>query len=84
MITNDTDVLATLRGIIEEVTEIPADGITPESRFVEDLQLDSLAQVSLFVLVKRRLGVDVPDEIADQLTTVGQAVAYLEQGVVPA
>ncbi|GLZ32258.1 acyl carrier protein [Lentzea sp. NBRC 105346] len=75
--------LETLRDIIEEVAEVPAGGITPESHFVDDLQLDSLAVVSLFVLVKRRIGVDVPDEIADQLTTVGQAVAYLEQGVVP-
>ncbi|WP_130796195.1 acyl carrier protein [Streptomyces otsuchiensis] len=72
-------ILDTLREILDEVAEVPADRVTLDAGFTDDLELDSLAIVSVFVLVQRRFGVDVPNEDADTLTTVRAAVDYLEQ-----
>ncbi|MEU9325938.1 acyl carrier protein [Streptomyces canus] len=79
-----SDTLQTLKEILDEVAGIPAEDVTPDSSFTEDLALDSLTVVSLFVLVQRRFGTEVPNEVFDQLTTVGKAVAYLERGEIPA
>ena len=79
-----SDTLQTLKEILDEVAGIPAEDVTPDSSFTEDLALDSLTVVSLFVLVQRHFGTEVPNEVFDQLTTVGKAVAYLERGEIPA
>ncbi|MDH6454530.1 MULTISPECIES: acyl carrier protein [unclassified Streptomyces] len=79
-----SDTLQTLKEILDEVAGVPAEDVTPDSSFTEDLALDSLTVVSLFVLVQRRFGTEVPNEVFDQLTTVGKAVAYLERGEIPA
>ncbi|MEU8436251.1 acyl carrier protein [Streptomyces sp. NPDC029216] len=79
-----SDTLQILKDILDEVAEVPAEEVTPESSFTEDLGLDSLAVVSLFVLVQRRFGTEVPNSVFEQLTTVGRAVAYLERGEIPA
>ncbi|MFJ6086839.1 acyl carrier protein [Streptomyces sp. NPDC092369] len=79
-----SDTLQTLKEILDEVAGVPAEDVTPDSSFTEDLALDSLTVVSLFVLVQRRFGIEVPNEVFDQLTTVGKAVAYLERGEIPA
>ncbi|MFE6667970.1 acyl carrier protein [Streptomyces sp. NPDC057697] len=83
MSTVQSDTLQTLKEILDEVAEVPADQVTPESSFVDDLELDSLSIVSVFVLVQRRFGVEVPNEVFDRLSTVGRAVAYLEHGTIP-
>ncbi|MER6916692.1 acyl carrier protein [Streptomyces sp. NPDC000594] len=75
---NSDDILRTLAEILDEVAEIPAEQVTIDASFTDDLELDSLAVVSVFVLVQRRFGVDVPNEDADALTTVREAVEYLE------
>ncbi|MDH6547356.1 acyl carrier protein [Streptomyces sp. SAI-041] len=79
-----SDTLQTLKEILGEVAGVPAEDVTPDSSFTEDLALDSLTVVSLFVLVQRRFGTEVPNEVFDRLTTVGKAVAYLERGEIPA
>ncbi|MDH6515142.1 acyl carrier protein [Streptomyces sp. SAI-208] len=79
-----SDTLQTLKEILDEVAGVPAEDVTPDSSFTEDLALDSLTVVSLFVLVQRRFGTEVPNEVFDRLTTVGKAVAYLERGEIPA
>ncbi|MER6546729.1 acyl carrier protein [Streptomyces sp. NPDC001250] len=70
--------------ILDEVAGVPAEDVSPESSFVDDLSLDSLTVVSLFVLVQRRFGTEVPNAAFDRPTTVGKAVAYLERGKIPA
>ncbi|MFI9270975.1 acyl carrier protein [Kitasatospora sp. NPDC052896] len=83
MSTVQSGTLQVLTEILDEVAEVPADQVTPEASFVEDLQLDSLSIVSVFVLVQRRFGVDVPNDVFDRLSTVGRTVAYLESGELP-
>lgn len=72
------DIIRTLQEILDEVAEVPAEKVTLDATFTEDLELDSLAVVSVFVLVQRRFNVSVPNEDADRLTTVRAAVEYLE------
>ncbi|MFF8993548.1 acyl carrier protein [Streptomyces sp. NPDC014983] len=82
MSTVQSDTLQTLKEILDEVAEIPAEQVTLDASFIDDLELDSLSIVSVFVLVQRRFGVEVPNDVFDRLGTVGQAVAYLERGAV--
>ncbi|WP_035804572.1 acyl carrier protein [Kitasatospora mediocidica] len=84
MSTVQSDTLQTLKEILDEVAEIPAERISLESSYIEDLELDSLAIVSVFVLVQRRFGVEVPNADFDRLTSVGSTVAYLEDREIPA
>ncbi|MEV8535738.1 acyl carrier protein [Streptomyces sp. NPDC051211] len=72
------DIVRTLQEILDEVAEVPAEKVTLDASFTGDLELDSLAVVSVFVLVQRRFGIQVPNEDADRLTTVRAAVDYLE------
>ncbi|WP_336320956.1 acyl carrier protein [Streptomyces lavendofoliae] len=75
---NREDIIHTLQEILDEVAEVPAEKVTLDATFTGDLELDSLAVVSVFVLVQRRFGISVPNEVADRLTTVRAAVEYLE------
>lgn len=81
---NRDDILRILTEILDEVAEVPADRVTLDASFTDDLELDSLAIVSVFVLVQRRFGLNVPNEDADALTTVRAAVDYLESRVTAA
>lgn len=53
--------------------------ITPESRFREDLKADSLDLVELIMAFEEVFGGTISDEDAQKITTVGQAVAFLEK-----
>ena len=64
--------------LVEELG-LEADKITMESRFEEDLEVDSLGVVELLMALEDNFGVQIPDEEAEQLTTVGEAVDLVEQ-----
>jgi acyl carrier protein len=52
--------------------------ITPESSFVEDLGADSLDVVELVMALEDEFKIDIPDEQAEKIVTVGDAVAFIE------
>ncbi|MFJ2609922.1 acyl carrier protein [Streptomyces sp. NPDC087425] len=79
-----SDTLQVLKEILDEVAGVPAEDISLESSFTNDLGMDSLTVVSLFILIQRRFGTEVPNAVFDRLTTVGEAVAYVEHGEIPA
>ena len=62
-----TGLLASQRGIDPGV-------VRPESRLEEDLGLDSLAMLDLLLALEEACGVSIPDEVAERITTVGEAV----------
>jgi acyl carrier protein len=67
--------------IINELGVEP-EKVTPEASFVEDLGADSLDTVELVMAFEEEFGIEIPDEDAEQLQTVGDAVKYLkEKGV---
>ena len=53
--------------------------ITPESKFVEDLGADSLDTVELVMVLEDEFDCEIPDEDAEKITTVGDAIAYIEK-----
>ena len=52
--------------------------VTSEAKFIEDLGADSLDQVELVMALEEEFGADIPDEAAEKLVTVGDAIKYIE------
>ncbi len=52
--------------------------VTPEARFREDLEADSLDLVELIMAFEDKFGAEISDEAAQKITTVGEAVSYID------
>lgn len=70
---------AKVREIIINELGVEAEKVTPEASFVEDLGADSLDTVELVMAFEEEFGLDIPDEDAEQMRTVGDAVRYLSK-----
>jgi acyl carrier protein len=70
-----------IKDIIEKELGVERDKMTPEASFIEDLGADSLDIVELVMEFEKEFNIDIPDEDAEKLRTVGDAVAYLEAKV---
>ena len=68
-----------VRTIICDQLMVDQEEITDESSFVEDLGADSLDTVELIMEFEDEFGIEIPDEQAEKISTVGEAVAYLEK-----
>jgi acyl carrier protein len=64
--------------IIAEQMQVPKDQITPETHFVNDLGADSLDTVELVMELEEAFDITIPDEDADKIQTVGEAIKYIE------
>ena len=62
-----------------DVLSVEADQVTPEARFAEDLDADSLDLVELVMELEEEFSIEIPDEKAETITTVGAAVDYIEK-----
>ncbi|MCQ2352032.1 MAG: acyl carrier protein [Victivallaceae bacterium] len=67
-----------VKEIIVDQLQVPAEQVTPEAKFIEDLGADSLDQVELVMALEEEFGADIPDDAAEKLTTVGEAIKYIE------
>lgn len=67
-----------LKEIIAKELEVEVKQLTPEAKFIEDLGADSLDIVELVMALEEEFGIDIPDEDADKLKTVGDALNYLK------
>ncbi len=74
-----SEIESKMQELLVEELGLDADGITMQSRFEEDLEVDSLGVVELLMALEDNFGVQIPDEEAEQLTTVGEAVDLVEQ-----
>ena len=63
--------------IIAKELEVDAKQLTPEAKFIEDLGADSLDIVELVMEFEKEFNIDIPDEDAEKLRTVGDAITYL-------
>ena len=67
-----------VKEIIAKELEVDAKQLTSEAKFIEDLGADSLDIVELVMALEEEFGLDIPDEDADKLKTVGDAMNYLK------
>jgi len=68
-----------VKGIVVDQLGVAEEEVTPEASFVDDLGADSLDVVELVMALEEEFGVEIPDEDAEKIVTVGEAVKYIEQ-----
>ena len=69
---------ARVRSIIADQLGISEDEIKPESKFIEDLGADSLDIVELIMAMEEEFQTEIPDEEAEKIRTVGDAIQYVQ------
>ncbi|MBQ0055055.1 MAG: acyl carrier protein [Synergistaceae bacterium] len=69
---------AKLKEIVMDRLNVEEDQIKPEASFVEDLGADSLDIVELIMGIEEEFDIEIPDEDAEKLTTVGEATNYIK------
>ena len=72
------DIAAKVRQIIQEQLDVDEKDIKPESTFIDDLGADSLDTVELVMAFEEEFGIEIPDEDAEKITRVKEAVEYIE------
>ncbi len=70
-----------VKDIIEKELGVEREKLTAEASFIEDLGADSLDIVELVMEFEKEFNIDIPDEDAEKLRTVGDAIAYLNQKI---
>ena len=73
------DIAEKVKSIIVEKLGVDAAEVTPEASFTNDLGADSLDTVELIMEFEKEFNVSIPDEQAENIQTVGQAITYLEE-----
>ncbi|MCS6928905.1 MAG: acyl carrier protein [Saprospiraceae bacterium] len=68
-----------VKKIIVDKLGVDESEVTPEASFIQDLGADSLDTVELIMEFEREFDVSIPDEQAEKIQTVGQAIEYLEK-----
>src|ERR1700712_3828464 len=76
-----SDIASRVKAIIVEKLGVDESEVTPEASFTNDLGADSLDTVELIMEFEKEFNVAIPDDQAETIGTVGQAVAYLEKNV---
>ena len=73
------DLEQAIRKIVAQQLDVEAGQVTMEARFIDDLGADSLDIVELVMTIEEEFDIEIPDEEAEKLVTVGDAVAYVEK-----
>jgi len=63
-----------VKKVVEDQLSVNQDQITPEASFIDDLGADSLDTVELVMALEEEFGVEIPDEEAEKITKVGEAI----------
>ncbi len=74
-----TEILEGLAEIVSEETGLPVESVKAESTFAEDLDIDSLSMMTIMTYAEERFNVRIPDEEATSLSTVQDAVSFIEK-----
>ncbi|HHU46516.1 MAG TPA: acyl carrier protein [Bacteroidales bacterium] len=74
-------VIEKVQEIIAEKLSVDAADVTPEKNFTNDLGADSLDTVELIMEFEKEFGISIPDDQAEKISTVGDAIKYIEENV---
>ncbi|WP_043501856.1 acyl carrier protein [Georgenia sp. SUBG003] len=74
---SEQEILAGLAEIVNEETGLPAESVTAEKSFTDDLDVDSLSMMTIATLAEEKFDVRIPDEEVGNLKTVQDAVNYI-------
>mgnify|MGYP001627941530 CR=1 FL=1 len=74
----DASIEDKVKNIIVEQLGVNEEQVTSDAKFIEDLGADSLDTVELVMAFEEEFGIEVPDEEAEKLTSVGDVVKYIE------
>ena len=75
------DIVARVKELVIENLGVEADKVTETASFVDDLGADSLDAVELIMALEEEFGVEIPDEDAEKITSVAEAVAYVKANI---
>lgn len=73
------DSFSRVKKIIVEQLGVEEDQVKPESSFIDDLGADSLDIVELVMALEEEFDMEIPDEDAEKIATVGDAVRYIQE-----
>ncbi|SHJ10766.1 acyl carrier protein [Hymenobacter daecheongensis DSM 21074] len=77
--TEMSEIAEKVKAIIIDKLGVEASEVTPEASFTNDLGADSLDTVELIMEFEKEFNVSIPDDQAENIATVGQAISYLEE-----
>ena len=72
------DINEKIKSIIAEQLGVKPEEVTPQASFIEDLGADSLDTVELVMALEEEFGIEIPDEDAEKMASVGDAIKYIE------
>jgi acyl carrier protein len=75
------EIFERVKKIVVEQLEVEPDAVTPQAKFTDDLNADSLDTVELVMALEEEFDVEIPDEAAEQIATVQAAVDYISNKV---
>ena len=84
MALTEQEILTGLGEIVDEVAGVPADQVSPDKTFVDDLDIDSLSMVEIAVAAQDKFGVEIPDDQLKDLKTVQDVIDYVRRAEVSA
>jgi len=68
-----------IKSIIAEQLGVKIEEVNPQASFIDDLGADSLDTVELIMALEEEFGVEIPDEDAEKMATVGDAIKYIDE-----
>jgi acyl carrier protein len=78
-----SDTAERVKKIVVEHLNVDADKVTDGASFIEDLGADSLDTVELVMAFEEEFGIEIPDDAAESIVTVGDAVKYIDKAQTP-
>ena len=76
-----SDVIERVKKIVVERVEVDAEKVTEKASFIDDLGADSLDLVELVMAFEEEFGIEIPDDVQEQIGTVGDAVKFIKERV---
>ncbi|WP_414584489.1 acyl carrier protein [Scytonema sp. PCC 10023] len=78
---SQSEIFDTVKKIVADQLSVDAETVTPQSNFANDLGADSLDTVELVMALEEEFDIEIPDEAAEKITTVQEAVDYINNKV---